>query len=77
MEPPPRSRTKKHPTEYLLTNIYLTVDPTEESLGHLSIVSATNLMLGTDYPHGDITGRGRKPDKVASCGHPHRPAARA
>ena len=35
METPARNRTKKHPTEYLLTNLYQTVDPTEESLGHL------------------------------------------
>ncbi len=65
MEQPARSKTKKHPTEYLLSNIYLTVDPTEESLGHMcQRFPPVNLMLGTDYPHGDITGRGHKPDKI-------------
>ncbi len=60
-----RKDTQKHPTDYLASNIYVTVDPTEESLGHLcERFPPTNLMLGTDYPHGDITGRGRKPDKV-------------
>jgi len=59
-----RKDTQKHPTEYLRSNIYVTVDPTE-SLGHLcDRFPPTNLMLGTDDPHGDITGRGRKPDKV-------------
>lgn len=57
--------TKKHPTEYLQSNIYVTIDPTEESLGHLcQRFPPKNLMLGTDYPHGDITGRGHKPDKL-------------
>jgi predicted TIM-barrel fold metal-dependent hydrolase len=65
MDVPAKTRTKKHPTEYVLSNIYLTVDPTEESLGHMcQRFPPVNLMLGTDYPHGDITGRGHKPDKV-------------
>lgn len=67
-----RARTQKHPTEYLLSNIYLTVDPTEESLGHLcQRLPPTNLMLGTDYPHGDITGRGHDPDKVGMLRRTH------
>jgi aminocarboxymuconate-semialdehyde decarboxylase len=65
LEQPARSRTKKHPTEYLMKNLYQTVDPTEETLGHMvERFGSTNLMLGTDYPHGDITGRGHKGDKV-------------
>lgn len=65
LETPSRSRTQKHPTAYLQTNIWLTVDPTEASLGHMvERFGSANLMLGTDYPHGDITGRGHKPDKV-------------
>jgi predicted TIM-barrel fold metal-dependent hydrolase len=64
--------TQRHPTEYLLSNIYMTVDPTEEALGHLcKRFPPTNLMLGTDYPHGDITGRGRVPDKVAELRASH------
>lgn len=60
-----RKQAQRHPTEYLLSNIYITVDPTEGSLGHLcQRFPPRNLMLGTDYPHGDITGRGHKPDKV-------------
>ena len=67
-----RRLTRKHPTEYLLSNIYATVDPTEESLGHLcQRFPPTNLMLGTDYPHSDITGRGGKPDKVAELRATH------
>jgi predicted TIM-barrel fold metal-dependent hydrolase len=58
-----QGRTKKHPTDYFASNIYVTVDPTEKALGYLcEQVSSKNLMLGTDYPHGDITGRGRKLD---------------
>jgi predicted TIM-barrel fold metal-dependent hydrolase len=67
-----RNQTKQHPTTYLQTNIYATVDPTEESLGHLcERFPATNLMLGTDYPHGDITGRGHSADKVATLRATH------
>jgi predicted TIM-barrel fold metal-dependent hydrolase len=67
-----QKRTKRHPTEYLLSNIYTTVDPTEQSLGHLcQRFPPVNLMLGTDYPHSDITGRGRTPDKVATLRATH------
>jgi predicted TIM-barrel fold metal-dependent hydrolase len=67
-----RKSTQQHPTEYLLTNLYFTVDPTEESLSHLcQRFPPVNLMLGTDYPHGDITGRGHKPDKVAELRATH------
>jgi predicted TIM-barrel fold metal-dependent hydrolase len=62
-----RSKTKKHPTDYFATNIYVTVDPTEKELGHLcERLGSKNLMLGTDYPHGDITGRGRRLDVLKS-----------
>ena len=55
-----QNKTKKHPTEYFATNLYFTIDPTEKDLGNLcQRVGSKNLMLGTDYPHGDITGRGR------------------
>lgn len=67
-----RERCQKHPTEYLQSNIYVTVDPTEESLGHLcQRFPPKNLMLGTDYPHGDITGRGRAADKVGTLRATH------
>jgi predicted TIM-barrel fold metal-dependent hydrolase len=67
-----RKATQKHPTEYLQSNIYVTVDPTEASLGHLcERFPATNLMLGTDYPHGDITGRGHPADKVGTLRATH------
>jgi aminocarboxymuconate-semialdehyde decarboxylase len=67
-----RALTKKHPTAYLASNIYLTVDPTEQSLGHLcDRISSKNLMLGTDYPHGDITGRGHTADRVAELRRTH------
>ena len=71
--PRTRSETKKHPTEYLLSNIYVTVDPTEESLGDLCkrFPNMKTLMLGTDYPHGDITGRGQTPDKVGTLKATH------
>lgn len=60
-----RSKTKRHPTEYFAENIYVTVDPTEKDLGHLvDRLGSKNLMLGTDYPHGDITGRGRGPNQL-------------
>lgn len=63
---------QKHPTEYLKSNIYVTVDPTEEALGHLcQRLPTKNLMLGTDYPHGDITGRGRAADKVGALRSTH------
>lgn len=62
-----RGKTKKHPTEYLASNIYLTVDPTEKALGQLcDRMGSKNWMLGTDYPHGDITGRGRRLDVLRS-----------
>jgi predicted TIM-barrel fold metal-dependent hydrolase len=65
-------KCKQHPTEYLKENIYATVDPTEESLGHLcQRFPPKNLMLGTDYPHGDITGRGRAADKVGALRTTH------
>jgi predicted TIM-barrel fold metal-dependent hydrolase len=67
-----RGRCQKHPTEYLQSNIYATVDPTEQSLGHLvQRFPPKNLMLGTDYPHGDITGRGRPADKIAELRASH------
>lgn len=72
MDPNSRKVAQKHPTEYLLTNIYVTVDPTEASLGHLcQRIPPKNLMLGTDYPHGDITGRGHDPDKVGMLKRTH------
>jgi predicted TIM-barrel fold metal-dependent hydrolase len=47
-----RSLTKRHPTEYLISNIYVTVDPTEQFLGQqCERISSKNLLLGTDYPH--------------------------
>jgi aminocarboxymuconate-semialdehyde decarboxylase len=60
-----RAKTRKHPTEYFDSNIYVTVDPIEKDLGHLCTrIGSSNLMLGTDYPHGDITGRGRGPEQL-------------
>jgi predicted TIM-barrel fold metal-dependent hydrolase len=51
--------------EYLNSNIYVTIDPTEEALGYVcERVSSKNLMLGTDYPHGDMTGRGNSDDHL-------------
>ena len=51
----------------------MTVDPTEESLGHLCqrFPNMKTLMMGTDYPHGDITGRGQTPDKVGTLKATH------
>jgi len=50
--------TAKHPTEYLDSNFYFTIEPSERALGYLcEHVSSKNLMLGSDYPHPDITGR--------------------
>lgn len=67
-----RSLTKRHPTEYLISNIYITVDPTEQFLGQqCERLSSKNLLLGTDYPHGDITGRGHAPDKVGELKRTH------
>lgn len=72
VDPNSRKRAQKHPTDYLLSNIYVTVDPTEKSLGHLcQRLPLKNLMLGTDYPHGDITGRGHDPDKVGMLRKTH------
>ena len=72
VDPGSRKVAQKHPTEYLLSNIYVTVDPTEASLGHLcERIPPKNLMLGTDYPHGDITGRGHDPDKVGMLRRTH------
>jgi predicted TIM-barrel fold metal-dependent hydrolase len=59
-EPNSRAKTAKHPTEYFASNVWVTVDPTEQGLGYLcERLGSKNLMLGTDYPHGDITGRRR------------------
>lgn len=61
-----RGKTKRHPTEYFASNIYVTVDPTEKDLGNLcQRIGSKNLMLGTDYPHGDITGRGHGPEQLS------------
>ncbi len=65
VDPRSQTKTKKHPTEYFDSNIYVTVDPTEKDLGHLcGRIGSKNLMLGTDYPHGDITGRGHGPQQL-------------
>jgi predicted TIM-barrel fold metal-dependent hydrolase len=67
-----RGKTKRHPTEYFGSNIWVTVDPTEQSLGHLvERFSSKNLMLGTDYPHGDITGRGHGTDRLGDIKRTH------
>ncbi len=60
-----QTKTQKHPTEYFARNIWVTVDPTERDLGQLvQRLGSKNLMLGTDYPHGDITGRGQGPEQL-------------
>jgi len=72
VSPQTHNLCQKHPTEYLQSNIYVTVDATEKSLGHLcDRFPPKNLMLGTDYPHGDITGRGRTSDKVGALRATH------
>ncbi len=54
-----RPITQRHPTEYLAANVFVTVEPSERSLGYVcENLSSKNLMVGTDYPHGDVTGRG-------------------
>jgi aminocarboxymuconate-semialdehyde decarboxylase len=60
-----RRKTKKHPTEYLVENIYVNVDPTERALGFIcKNLSSKNLLLGTDYPHGGVPGRGANLDLI-------------
>jgi predicted TIM-barrel fold metal-dependent hydrolase len=60
-----RRKTKQHPTEYLKSNIYATVDPTEKALGYVcESFSSKNLLLGTDYPHGGVPGRGARLDVI-------------
>ena len=44
-------KTAKHPTEYLDSNFFFTIEPSERALGFLcERVSSKNLMLGSDYP---------------------------
>lgn len=70
--PSSRAQTQKHPTEYLNSNIYVTIDPTEEALGYVcDKISSKNLMLGSDYPHGDLTGRGHSDDHIGDLKRTH------